>query len=472
MPAEIDFSAFPRGSVTAPAGCGKTQLIADTLAAHTDAKPILILTHTNAGVAALRTRLQRAHIHTSKYQVATLDGFAMRLISKFPARSGHDPAILLLENRAHDYPAIRSAAGLLLQNGHISPVIRASYSRLLVDEYQDCNQSQHVIVTWLAQTVPTYVLGDPMQAIFGFRGNPLVNWQADVTPHFPPIGTLDIPWRWRRANTEELGRWLLELRRPLAAGEGIDLRNAPQEVEWVAIRPDTAEAQRRNAALVRIRDGESALIIGDSTSPASRFRLSSQTPGATAVENVELSELISFARSFDPTSDQALNELVGLAASVMTGVGAAALMGRVAIIMGGRNRTEPTAIERSAVDFHQAPGLAAALHLLESFGAQPDTHVYRPEVFRACLSALRMAAAGTHSLRDAALQVRERNRLLGRPLSRRAVGSTLLLKGLEAEIAVILNPSQMDANNLYVAMTRGARKLVICSESPILIPRI
>jgi len=82
-----------------------------------------------------------------------------------------------------------------------------------------------------------------------------------------------------------------------------------------------------------------------------------------------------------------------------------------------------------------------------------------------------MAAAGTHSLRDAALQVRERNRLLGRPLSRRAVGSTLLLKGLEADIAVILNPSQMDSNNLYVAMTRGAKKLVICSENPILKPR-
>ncbi|WP_411563152.1 UvrD-helicase domain-containing protein [Pseudomonas shirazensis] len=472
MPAEIDLFSFPRGSVTAPAGCGKTQLIADTLTAHVDAKPILLLTHTNAGVAALRTRLQRAQILASKYQVATLDGFAMRLISKFPARSGHDPAILLLENRAHDYPAIRNAAGLLLQSGHINAVIRASYSHLLVDEYQDCNQSQHVIVAWLAQNVPTYVLGDPMQAIFGFRGNPLVNWQADVFPHFPAVGTLDTPWRWRRANTERLGRWLLELRRPLAVGEGIDLRTAPQEVEWVAIRPETADAQRRNAALVRIRDGESALIIGDSTNPASRFRLSSQTPGATAVENVELSELISFARSFDPTSDQALNELVNLAASVMTGVGAAALLGRVKIIVGGRNRTEPTAIEQSAVDFHQSPGFAAAARLIESFGAQPGTHVYRPEVFRACLSALRMAAAGTHSLRDAALQVRERNRLVGRPLSRRAVGSTLLLKGLESDIAVILNPSQMDANNLYVAMTRGAKKLVICSETPILVPRM
>jgi hypothetical protein len=36
------------------------------------------------------------------------------------------------------------------------------------------------------------------------------------------------------------------------------------------------------------------------------------------------------------------------------------------------------------------------------------------------------------------------------------VGSTLLLKGLEAEISVILNAGGLDARNLYVAMTRIA----------------
>jgi hypothetical protein len=41
------------------------------------------------------------------------------------------------------------------------------------------------------------------------------------------------------------------------------------------------------------------------------------------------------------------------------------------------------------------------------------------------------------------------------------VGSTLLLKGLEADVAMILNPEVMDHNHLYVAMTRGSRTLVI-----------
>ena len=55
---------------------------------------------------------------------------------------------------------------------------------------------------------------------------------------------------------------------------------------------------------------------------------------------------------------------------------------------------------------------------------------------------------------EAAVQVREQSRLIGRPLAKRTVGSTLLLKGLEADVAVILNPGLMDSQHLYVAMTR------------------
>ncbi len=55
-------------------------------------------------------------------------------------------------------------------------------------------------------------------------------------------------------------------------------------------------------------------------------------------------------------------------------------------------------------------------------------------------------------------------------LPKRAVGSTLLLKGLEAEVAVILNADALDARNLYVAMTRGSKVLMICAQTPTLAP--
>jgi len=68
--------------------------------------------------------------------------------------------------------------------------------------------------------------------------------------------------------------------------------------------------------------------------------------------------------------------------------------------------------------------------------------------------------------------MREQNRLLGRPLPLRGVGSTPLLKGLEADAVVILNADDMDARNLYVAVTRGSKRVVVCSRSPVLSRRL
>ncbi|MCV5626659.1 hypothetical protein OFN31_34085, partial [Escherichia coli] len=77
-----------------------------------------------------------------------------------------------------------------------------------------------------------------------------------------------------------------------------------------------------------------------------------------------------------------------------------------------------------------------------------------PEVLRCCLRALQSAAAGGCTFADATVNERERNRHESRPLPRRVIGSTLLLKGLEGEVAVITSPEEMDAQHLYVAMTR------------------
>jgi DNA helicase-2/ATP-dependent DNA helicase PcrA len=87
---------------------------------------------------------------------------------------------------------------------------------------------------------------------------------------------------------------------------------------------------------------------------------------------------------------------------------------------------------------------------------------------RCAVKALRLATAGDITFEEATTRVREENRHLGRALPRRAVGSTLLLKGLEAEVAVILNGDVLNAANLYVAMTRGSMRLVVCSVNPLL----
>jgi len=106
MAPEVDLLAIDHGSVSAPAGCGKTQVIAAALTRQAGPKPILVLTHTNAGVMALKGRLDKAGVPPSAYRLSTLDGWAMRLIGTFPIRSGHDPAILQL--RGHPETSARA----------------------------------------------------------------------------------------------------------------------------------------------------------------------------------------------------------------------------------------------------------------------------------------------------------------------------------------------------------------------------
>lgn len=206
MPAsEIDLLAIDRGTVTAPAGCGKTHLIAEALTRHSGGKPVLVLTHTNAGVVALRGRLDKAGVPSNAYRLSTIDGWAMRLISTFPTRSGHDPELLKLAKPGTDYPNIRVAAAKLLKAGHVADVLKASYARLIVDEYQDCSIRQHAVIAYAAQVLPASVLGDPMQAIFGFGGDDLATWDEHVCGCFPLAGELATPWRWINAGPNRWG---------------------------------------------------------------------------------------------------------------------------------------------------------------------------------------------------------------------------------------------------------------------------
>lgn len=473
MPSNVvDLLTIRRGSVTAPAGCGKTNLIADALKRHSDPKPILVLTHTNAGVAALRMRLNREGIPSGSYRLATIDGWAMRLISLFPAKSGHNASILELSNPATDYPNIRNAACTLLASGHITDILKASYSRLFVDEYQDCSKRQHALVTWAAQYLPTTVLGDPLQAIFGFGADGLADWNADVLPYFPLAGELNTPWRWINAQSQPLGQWLLAVRNRLLQGQPVNLHQAPIGVDWVHLDGTDDHSRCLQAARVKPPGNMgSVLVLGKSTDPSSQRRIASQTPGAVTVEAVDLKDLVAFGASFNPTDGNALTVLLAFAQSVMRNVGAAQMQQRVTSLRNGTAQNPATDAETAVLAFLAAPSFSSAANVLAVINQQSGVSVHRPAVLRSCLRALQSCESDGGSLLDATLRMREQNRLVGRPLPKRAVGSTLLLKGLEAEVAVILNASDLNARHLYVAMTRGSKALTICSRTPILTPQ-
>jgi len=59
---------------------------------------------------------------------------------------------------------------LLLQNTDLAHQMQVSTGYLFVDEFQDVNQVQYELVRHIARQNPVFVIGDPDQAIYSFRG--------------------------------------------------------------------------------------------------------------------------------------------------------------------------------------------------------------------------------------------------------------------------------------------------------------
>ncbi len=468
-----DILRAQRGHVVAPAGCGKTELIAKTIAM-AKGKPMLVLTHTTAGVAALRQRLKRDGVPPSNYRLNTIAGWALNLISMFPERGGylHNPL------DAPNYLAVQNAIGALCASGDINPEINATYSRALVDEYQDCSASQHLIISGLANAIPTVVFGDPMQAIFGFGGDPLPDWATQVVPTFPELGRLETPWRWNNAGARDLGSWLLAIRDMLAANQRIDIRTLPARVTWHSLGTDYAANSAAQISLqyeiAKAYPDETILIIGDSIQANSRHSFASRAKGVGVVEPVDFRDVVQFANQMDgKTGHELFEACLAFLIAVMTNVYGDKLKARVQSILSNRNRTPPNGPELAAISLVQGGGYVEAVDFLKSMASDRDRRVYRHSAFNITVEALQTTAAtqGT-DLPSVIASLREKRRHAGRSIPPKAVGSTLLLKGLEADHVVILDADRpgntMSKEHLYVALTRGAKSVSVFSRRPIL----
>ena len=75
-------------SVVAPAGHGKTEVIAKVAAL---GNRTLVLTHTHAGVHAIRARLKRLGVPTARAAVETVASWSTRYAYAFPGVAQHPP---------------------------------------------------------------------------------------------------------------------------------------------------------------------------------------------------------------------------------------------------------------------------------------------------------------------------------------------------------------------------------------------
>lgn len=459
-----------RGSVVAAAGCGKTEQIA-LATKHSEGRK-LILTHTHAGVDALRGRLNRHGVSRDRFHVDTIAGWCLRYAASFPMRSG----LASTEPSTDDeWKGVYEAATQLLVSGAVRGVLEASYSGLFVDEYQDCSGPQHEVIKALAPQLPSCIFGDPLQAIFDFKGQKPVDWEAEVFPHFPQVGELRNPWRWRLAGNEAMADWLARVRDDLWRGRPLDLNSSPDCVRWVQMPGDARLRQGGiigacKTAMGNAGDG-SLVVIGDAANINARAALAQQLAksGFSNIEPISCQHLYAAAESIEENDGTAkLEAAMEFVAACMTGTEKTAFMDAIQSHQRGGKRGAAKFGDLIALGLSVADGgdLSAVNALLEGFNRWDATRIYRREMFSAMRSALRIRSQRDDcSLAEAVWEVQNRLRHAGRVVGQRSIGSTLLVKGLEFDHAVIIHSSNMTLKDWYVALTRATTGVTVISPA-------
>ena len=205
--------------VQAGPGTGKTHTLVHRVLrlVESSEQPCTVITFTNKAAAEVRERLGQSLDLPSRVTVSTFHGYCLGHLRRFQPGLrvvGPEERAVMLEELFPDWPQARRqtlsrglsarlgrgpALGdeaemaiylealakrslidieavvgqlvqLLRQGGAAAESARAATGHLLVDEFQDVNAMQYELVTLLAETTTVFAIGDPDQAIYGFRG--------------------------------------------------------------------------------------------------------------------------------------------------------------------------------------------------------------------------------------------------------------------------------------------------------------
>lgn len=323
----------------------------------------------------------------------------------------------------------------------------------------------------LSERLPTCIFGDPLQAIFDFER--IVNWDRDVFPVFSQVGELKTAHRWRRINSDAIADWLESVRPELENG-ALSFRDVPSPVTWSALPSDQPWRTMSVTNACRIAHesagDERLLVIADSVNVHARANIAKQCGkfGFSSIEAIDSKPLFAAANKIDKASGmERLGAAIEFAGDCLSGWGPGDLLkGIQSALTGGRaKRKQFGPIIDLAVNVTTADDEASLEALFEAIADMDEVIPYCRERFFAFVAALKLKReTGVPTLVDAVWEVQNRRRHAGRRLGRRMVGSTLLVKGLECEHAVVVATDNMSAKDWYVAITRASRSLCILSS--------
>jgi hypothetical protein len=467
-------SALP-ASIEMPAGAGKTHLLSAT-ARHIvrSGGRVLVLTHTNAGVYAIKARLKRFGV-TQGVQVSTITSFAFRLTRAYPMLAQLQVPTVMVPA---DSTAYVKGATRVASSQHIKAVLASSFTHMLVDEYQDCNEPHHAFVSAIGAAVPaTGVLGDPLQAIFGFNER-LADWAA-VTAEYPPHPATITPHRWSGHN-KALGTWLLRIRPLMRPGHVVHWENIslPDGVTFQNIAADRQGLAR--AAFAYYPADETVLIIA--AWPSTARAIAGDLNGAfTVMEEVAgkfMVEALGRLVATDPSAYALW--LYNLTKSCHCGhavLDTGTLRNRYAVgrtasdlLEGGSGSRAGAEIAIHAFDMVVSqPTLSNLVAAMDIIPGSSALRLHSHEAWYDVQTAIRGAVAqgnDTTVLLEELAKAREVLRYAGRRERNRVISRTLLVKGLECDHVIIADVNDhARVNDLYVALSRARKSIRILGSS-------
>ncbi len=235
-----------------PAGCGKTYQLMQELAAALGAKPlephqrVLALTFMHGSRRRLDTRLRGVPGLAGRFEAATLDSFAWRLIQRWRQLAQHLGHALPVEN---DFAGTCALAAVLLERPVVQAWVDMSFPIVVVDEAQDLSRERSSVIAARARSGTTFLAFDEFQCLdAALLPIAIETWLRDHCEPTPLAGC-------RRTDNGELiqaARAVRDGRAVATGGDTFKVFATPGHVNFAATCLANAIAWRRRGGNVAV----------------------------------------------------------------------------------------------------------------------------------------------------------------------------------------------------------------------------
>lgn len=465
-----NFIEAEKSILIAPAGYGKTHTISECLK-YTKWKQ-LILTHTHAWISSIKKKLQKAWIWSSNYNVETITSFSQKFVLSFYVWND----IPAQEEWSLYYSFILEKAVELFKLDIIKKIIGISYTWLFVDEYQDCTELQHDLILELWNILPTHILWDYLQWIFNFNDDLIDLKDTDKLEKFyEKYFELDTPWRWNIGLNPQLGEDLKDIRWKLIVWQNIELT-------WYSSIETIITNDFYSTHYTKIIDlitGNKSILIIDPISNSINSRLNFTRRfrnSCMLLESIDNKKFYEYAKLMDTFSQADIilnirNFSYNFFSRVWinTRFNSTWLKRKVNVV----DKKKSEEIQIILDELLLGLSYKKIAHTLKLIGKLPGIKIFRKDLFYSLIKSLDEAEYNDISVYEAMVNRRNIIRRIWNRIEWKCIGTTLLTKWLEFDIVIILNAHKFECpKNLYVALTRASKKLIIFTESTLLSPYV